>query len=249
MTTTKRGPTAGIPRLPRVPFFELGVKNYLFGDDVLDLARCADELAARHDIDLLMAVPYADIRRVADSTDRLIVLAPHMDLLRPGRGLADVLPESIRAAGARGVMINHAERPMPVTQVRATICRARELHMLAFVCADSVVEAVALAHFEPDIINPEPAEFIGSGAGAGIDFLRESVPAIRRVAPRTLIEQAGGISEPDEVYALVAAGADGVGVASGVVGAPDPERALRDMVAALVQGRAEIPPTEGAASP
>lgn len=237
MTTTKRGDMGRIPRLPRAPFFELGVKNYLFGDDVLDLARCADELAARHDIDLLMAVPYVDIRRVSEKTDRLIVLAPHMDLLPPGRGLAEVLPEGIQAAGAGGVMINHTERPLPAAQVRATIGRAQELGMLAFVCASSIVEAVAMAHFAPDILNPEPAELIGGGAGAGVEFLRESVTEIRKVAPEILIEQAGGISEPAEVYTLVAAGADGVGVASGVAANPEPERMLREMVEALVAAR------------
>ena len=48
----------------------------------------AVELAEKYDIDVLMTTPYADIRRVAENTKNLIVLAPYMDTLRPGRGMA-----------------------------------------------------------------------------------------------------------------------------------------------------------------
>ena len=32
------------------PFFEIGPKNYLYGDQILDLARIADEAAAKFDV-------------------------------------------------------------------------------------------------------------------------------------------------------------------------------------------------------
>lgn len=41
--------------------------------------------------------------RIAAGTGRLIVLAPYINTLRPGCGIADALSEALRAAGARGV--------------------------------------------------------------------------------------------------------------------------------------------------
>ena len=68
----------------RTPFFEVGVKNYLYGDSVLELAKAADAAAAKYDIDVLFLSPYTEIRRVAENTEHLIVFAPYMDTLRPG---------------------------------------------------------------------------------------------------------------------------------------------------------------------
>ena len=59
----------------RTPFFEIGTKNYIYGDDVLALAKRADELAEKYDIDVLFTTPYCDIRRVAENTKNLIIIA------------------------------------------------------------------------------------------------------------------------------------------------------------------------------
>ena len=81
--------------LPRTPFFETSVKNYIYGDAVLEYAKAADEAAKKYDIDVLFIAPYTEIRRICENTERLIVLAPNMDPIRPGRGIADDLPEAI----------------------------------------------------------------------------------------------------------------------------------------------------------
>ena len=136
----------------RTPYFEIGVKNYVYGDDVLDMALHADACAEKYDVDVAMIVPYTEIRRVCENTAHLYVFAPYMDTLRPGRGMADVLPEAIKAAGACGVVVNHCERPMSLPQIKATIDRARELDLMVFGCADSIAETRALAQLHPDII-------------------------------------------------------------------------------------------------
>jgi len=169
----------------RVPFFEMGVKNYVYGDAVLDLAMAAEAASAKYEVDVLFISPYTEIRRISEACPRLIVMAPHMDTLRPGRGLADVLPEAVKAAGARGVVINHCERPVTLSAMRKTIERANELDLLSFVCADTIAEAKAIAAFHPDIINPEPSELIGSGNTSGMEFVkarrgRARLPQYRR---------------------------------------------------------------------
>ncbi|MDL2258478.1 triose-phosphate isomerase [Eubacteriales bacterium OttesenSCG-928-K08] len=214
----------------RVPFFEIGIKNYIFGDQVLELAKVADAAAKRYDIDVLMITPYTEIRRVAENTDRLIVLAPYMDTLHPGRGLADVLPEALYAAGARGVVVNHCERPMTLPAIKRTIERANELNMLSFACADTLMEAQAIAQLHPDVINPEPSELIGSGNASDMSYVLESIQRVKAIDPNILVEQAAGISSGKQVYEFIYAGAEGAGAASGIFNAPDPLLMVEEMI-------------------
>ena len=83
----------------RVPYFEIGTKNYVWGDKLLEYAIAADKAAQKYDIDVLFICSPIEIRRVCEHTKNLIVLAPYMDTLRPGRGMADILPEC-QAEGA-----------------------------------------------------------------------------------------------------------------------------------------------------
>ena len=79
----------------RTPYFEIGTKNYIYGDTVLEYALAADAAAEKYDIDVLFITPAVEIRRVVEQTKHLIVLAPYMDTLRPGRGMADILPDCL----------------------------------------------------------------------------------------------------------------------------------------------------------
>lgn len=219
----------------KAPFFEIGIKNYIYGDEVLAAALAAEAAAQKYDVDVLLITPYTEIRRVAEHTRRLIVLAPYMDVLRPGRGMADVLPEALQAAGARGVVLNHCERPMTLLNIQKTIERANELGLLTFACASSLQEARAIACLHPDIINPEPTEIIGTGVTSDQDFVRSSIQVIKEIAPDILVEQAAGITSGQQVYDLIVAGAEAAGAASGIFGAKDPLAKIDEMVHAVRQ--------------
>ena len=218
----------------RTPYFEIGTKNYIYGDTVLEYALAADAAAEKYDIDVLFITPAVEIRRVVEQTKHLIVLAPYMDTLRPGRGMADILPEALKAAGAAGVVVNHCEKPMSLPAIKETIQRAHELDMLVFACADPIAEAKAVAQLHPDILNPEPSELIG-GAGSGVssmDFVRESIQAIKSIYPDILVEQAAGITNGQQVYDFIMAGSEAAGAASGIVNAKDPLAMIDEMIAA-----------------
>ncbi len=219
----------------RTPYFEIGTKNYIYGDTVLDYAKAADAAAEKYDIDVLFITPAVEIRRVAENTKRLILLAPYMDTLRPGRGMADILPEALKAAGAKGVVVNHCEKPMTLPAIKATIERAREIDFLVFACADTIAEAKAIAHLHPDIINPEPTELIG-GTGGGVSdmgYVREAIRAIKEIDPEILVEQAAGITSGKQVYDFIMAGSEAAGAASGIMNAADPIAMIDEMIGAV----------------
>ncbi|MCI8526272.1 MAG: triose-phosphate isomerase [Oscillospiraceae bacterium] len=217
----------------RTPYFEIGTKNYIYGDTLLEYAKAADAAAEKYDIDVLFICPAVEIRRVRENTRHLIVLAPYMDTLRPGRGMADVLPEGLQAAGAQGVVINHCEKPMSLPQMKATIDRARELDFLVFACADTLDEAKAIAQLHPDIINPEPSEIIGGGNGVSpMAYVKDSIRVIKEIDPDILVEQAAGITNGQQVYDFIMAGSEAAGAASGIMNAADPIAMIDEMIAA-----------------
>lgn len=230
----------------RTPYFEIGTKNYIYGDEVLEYARAADVAAKKYDIDVLFITPAVEIRRVVENTQRLIVLAPYMDTLRPGRGMADVLPEALKAAGAQGVVINHCEKPMSLPQMKATIDRAREMDFLVFACADTLAEARAVAQLHPDIINPEPSEIIGGGNGVSpMSYVRQSIRAIKEIYPDILVEQAAGITNGQQVYDFIMAGSEAAGAASGIMNAGDPLAMIDEMIAATRRAADDLKKREG----
>ena len=217
----------------RTPYFEIGTKNYIYGDTVLEYALAADKAAKKYDIDVLFITPAVEIRRVVENTKHLIVLAPYMDTLRPGRGMADILPEGLKAAGAQGVVINHCEKPMSLPQMKATIDRARELDFIVFACADTLEEAKAIAQLHPDIINPEPSAIIGGGNGVTpMDYVMDSIREIKAIYPDIMVEQAAGITCGEQVYDFIMAGSEAAGAASGIMKAADPIAMIDEMIAA-----------------
>ena len=219
----------------RTPYFEIGTKNYIYGDTVLEYARAADAAAEKYDIDVLFITPAVEIRRIAEHTKHLILLAPYMDTLRPGRGMAEILPEALKAAGAKGVVVNHCEKPMTLPAIKATIDRAKEIDFLVFACADTIAEAKAIAQLHPDIINPEPTELIG-GTGGGVSdmgYVREVIRAIKEIDPKIMVEQAAGITNGKQVYDFIMAGSEAAGAASGIMNAADPIAMIDEMIGAV----------------
>ncbi len=230
----------------RAPYFEVGTKNYVYGDTLLEYAIAADKAAEKYDIDVLFICPAVEIRRVREHTKNLIILAPYMDTLRPGRGMADVLPEGLKAAGAQGVVINHCEKPMSLPQMKATIDRARELDFLVFACADTLAEAKAIAQLHPDIINPEPSEIIGGGNGVSpMAYVKDSIKVIKEIYPDIMVEQAAGITNGQQVYDFIMAGSEAAGAASGIMNAEDPIAMIDEMIAATRRAADDLKKLEG----
>ena len=224
----------------RPPFFETTVKNYIYGDAVLEYAKAADVASKQYDVDVLFIAPYTEIRRVRENTKQIFVLAPYMDFIKPGRGIADVLPEALKAAGAQGVVLNHSERPMTLNALKKTIDRANELELLTFVCADTIAEAQAIALLHPDVLNPEPTELIGSGKVSDMGYVKEVIRAVKSIDPSILVEQAAGITNAQQVYDFIMAGSEAAGSASGILTSDNPHMLLNEMVRAVSRARADL---------
>ncbi len=217
----------------KAPFFEIGPKSYLYGQDVIDLAIAADKASEKYGVDIIFTTPIVEIARVKAATKHIHVFAPHMDPIVPGRGLADILPESLVAAGAEGVMLNHVEKPLTLATLKATIKRAEEVGLTTIVCADSIVEAGMIAKLNPDIIVAEPSELIGTGLTSGPEYVAAAAKSVKDVNPDILVLTAAGIANGEDVYNTIIAGADATGSSSGVAKAADRAAMVDEMISAV----------------
>ncbi len=212
------------------PFFEIGPKAYLYGEEMLKLAKVIDKVALKYDLDVIVTPQYTDIQLLAQNTERILVFAQHMDPLPVGRGLGSVLPEAVKAAGAVGVMLNHAEKPISLETVAETIKRADEVGLATIVCADTLEDVKNIAKMGPNLIVAEPTELIGTGKTSDANYVVDTIKAVQEINPEIMVLQGAGISNGQDVYNTIKLGAQATGSTSGIIKAADPYAMVEEML-------------------
>ncbi len=217
----------------KTPFFEIGTKAYLYGESVLALAKAADIISKKYDVSIIFDPQYVDIPKIVEETENLYIFAQHMDSLPIGRGYGSVLPEAIKAAGAVGVILNHAEKRINLAELNKTIKRADEVGLATIVCADTIEEAAAIAHLTPNIIVAEEPELIGTGKTSDADYVKKTIEVVNSINPDIYVLQGAGISSGKDVYKVIKAGAVATGSSSGIFKAVDPAAMVGEMIYAM----------------
>ena len=212
------------------PFFEVGPKAYLYGEGMLKLAKVIDKTAMKYDVDVIVTPQYTDISLLAQNTERILVFAQHMDSLEVGRGLGSVLPEAVKAAGAVGVMLNHAEKPITMEEVEKTIKRADEVGLATIVCANTVEDVKAIAKMSPNLIVAEPTDLIGTGQTSDSNYVIETIKTVREINPDIMVLQGAGISNGQDVYNTIKLGAQATGTTSGIMKSETPYDMVEEML-------------------
>ena len=220
---------------PQSPFLLVNPKSYLYGETSLELAKEADQVAEDTGLQIYFTCSYADIRIIKENTKHIIVTAQNMDSLTPGRGMGRILPEALKEAGAKAVILNHAENPKTIEELNSCIKRAKELGFICFICADSTKEAKAVACMGGDIILAEPTDLIGTGKVADEIYTKKTISELHAINPNVLIMIASGISTSEDCYNVIKLGSDGTGATSGILNAPSPALRIREMADAIIQ--------------
>lgn len=216
------------------PFFEFGPKAYLYGEELLELMKKIDGFAQKYDMDVLADIQTTDLRLIAENTsDRIHVYSQHMDSIPVGRGMGTILPEAVKATGAVGVMLNHAERKLTLDEVEEAIKRADEVGLATIVCADTEEEIEAIAKMNPNIIVAEPSELIGTGIAVGREYVDACINIVKKINPEIMVLPSAGISCGNDCYNIIMAGADASGSSSGVCKALDPAAMAEEMMASI----------------
>ena len=222
------------------PFFEYGPKCYMYGDVLLEIAKGLDELAEKYDVDVILDVPDTEIYNIAHNVKRVHVYSQHMDSLAVGKGMGRTLPEALKAAGAVGVMLNHAEHKLTLDEIKAAIARADEVGLATMVCADSVDEVREIAALGPNILVAEPTELIGTGKPADKEYVDEVIRVIREVNHEIKPFPSAGISKGEDCYNIIKAGSSASGCSSAIAKAEKPLALAEEMIAAVRRAWDEV---------
>jgi triosephosphate isomerase len=211
------------------------------GEHALRLARAAHDVAIANPHVLFIIAPatpdlHAIARAAEFNSKNFLVFAQHADALEAGQHTGSVPLEAVRAAGARGVFVNHSEKRLAHDVVSKTVERARALELKTLVCAESPRESREFARFAPWAVAVEPPELIGTGVGVSTarpELVKDALAEVKNVNSGVLFFAGAGVSNADDVRAAVRLGAEGVLLASAFVKSREPKKFLEGLVETL----------------
>lgn len=196
----------------------------------LDIAKIHDELARETGVNLIVCPQMVDLGIIAKEVD-IPVYSQHIDPLVYGSGTGWTLPESVKAHGAMGTLLNHSEHRLEWDTLEESVKRAKDLGLTVVVCAKDPDECEKMNALEPDFIAYEPPELIGgdvSVSTAKPELIKE---AVERVNCGLIV--GAGVKNGEDVRIALELGAVAVLVASGVTKAHLPKEALQDLISGI----------------
>jgi triosephosphate isomerase len=204
----------------------INFKNYIAGKKALALAR----LIEKHLPNAIVAVPSVDIQEVHEKT-KLHVFAQHIDALG-GRATGFLLPETARAVGAFGTLLNHSEHPLPFRILKTAVPRAHKAGLRVVLCAPSIKEAKKLSALKPEAIAFEDPKLVGSGKSI-TEYRTDEVKKFAQLFQNSSIVPlcGAGINKVQDVHAAKNLGCHGVLIASAIanVSGKKAENFLKDL--------------------
>ncbi|MEJ2771588.1 MULTISPECIES: triose-phosphate isomerase [unclassified Stygiolobus] len=215
------------------PIILINYKAYenSYGEKGMEISKKIEKVSKEYGVPIIVSVPATMIHRLSKETE-LTVYAQHVDGLDHGAKTGSILPEMVKDAGGKGSLLNHSERRVRLDEIHDAIIRMRRLGLESVVCVDRYELVHSMGILNPDAILIEPPELIGSGVAvskAKPEVITRAVDEIRKVKGVYLIAGAG-ITSGEDVYKAIELGADGIGVASAVMKAKDPEKVVSDFV-------------------
>jgi len=223
--------------ITRTPIVILNFKTYQesTGEKSLQLAKISEEVAQETGVNIIVAPQHADLFRISSQVE-IPVLAQHVDAVDAGGHTGSVLLESIKEAGASGSLINHSEIRMKLADIQNVVEKLNENQMASVLCTNNIETSAAAATLKPTFVAIEPPELIGSGipvSQAEPEVVEGTVEVIHQINPDVKVLCGAGISTGEDMQAALDLGSEGVLLASGIVLADDPKKALLDLVSKL----------------
>ncbi|MGC8568980.1 MAG: triose-phosphate isomerase [Nitrososphaeria archaeon] len=217
--------------------FLLNYKAYpnSYGTRAMELARSVDSLGKKYGVEVIIAVPATMISRISSEVSWAKVYAQHVDPVDEGAYTGHITVQMIKEAGAVGSMLNHSEKRIRMDELAEAIWRLRSEGLESVACVDRHELVAPAALLSPTYVLVEPPELIGTGISvsrAKPEVITRSVEAIKKAGGRLLV--GAGISFYEDARKSIELGADGVGLASAVMKAPDPAAKAEEIIRGLV---------------
>lgn len=205
------------------------------GNNATQLATAMKEVGEETGAAFVAATSPFDLHVVHNTNPALTVWAQHLDPIGFGSNTGRLHPATAVERGARGTLLNHAERQIPFEQIADTI-EALSDGFTTCVCAADIEQAKKIATLGPDFIAVEPPELIGgdiSVTSADPEIVRGTVEAVKQVNPEVSVLCGAGVKNGADVAKAIELGAKGVLLASGVTQSSDVYATLKDLVSQI----------------
>jgi len=212
-------------------------KNYaeILGEGGVRLAQASARVQRATGVRFIVAPPIPALQAVASAVE-IPVFSQRAEAGEQGKSTGAIIPESIKAAGGAGSLLNHSESRIDARLIAEMVPRMRKLGLESCVCAQTASEAEALAALQPDFLAVEPPELIGTGIAvsrARPELITESARAVERAGFDGTLLCGAGVVSGEDVGAAIRLGTSGILVASSVVKARDWEAKLSELASAM----------------
>ena len=190
----------------------INFKNYVYGKKALDLAK----RIKKANKNVIVAVPTTDIEEIAKKT-KLKVYAEHVDHFTGPKTTGYVIPEAVKSAGAKGMLINHSEHKISMKEIKLTVNRCKKLKMKSVVCVTKLSDVKRIAKMRPTAIAYEDPKIISSGRSI-TKYDANSVKKFAKMLSRTKITPlcGAGISSKNDITEAKKLGCKGVLISSAI---------------------------------
>lgn len=205
------------------PTIVINLKTYKSGKDALGLAKAISKANSK----IIIGAQPTDITLIAKAVKNP-VYAQHVDYQDTGRNTGYILPEAVKAAGAKGVFLNHSEHRLNMDTIKKTVKRCKKLNLKIGIFAKNLNQALELKKLKPDYLMIEPPELVGGDI------------SVSKAKPG-LIEQIGkklkypflvgaGIKGGEDVKIAMKLGSAGIAISSAITKAKNPKKAVQDLM-------------------
>lgn len=217
----------------KTPIIVVNMKAYAesTGRKALQISKSAEDVARETGLEIAVAPSFVDLVKVKESVS-IPVFSQHVDSITPGSHTGSITIENIRDWEIDGIIINHSERQVRVSEIDYVIKKSRELGLTSLVCSNNVDVTRAIAALGPDFVAIEPPELIGGDISVSVakpEVISDSVKAVREINEKVQVLCGAGVKSGRDVRRAYELGSRGILVASGVVKAKDVKKALLDL--------------------
>ena len=205
------------------PIIVINFKTYKQGVSVLKLARKIQKVNKK----IILGIQAEDIYEISKKIKNPIY-AQHVDYFKPGRHTGYILPEAVKADGAKGVFLNHSEHRLSFSILKKTIKRCREVKLKVLIFASNLKEAKKIEKLKPDYLVIEPLELVGGKISVS-KAKPELITTIKKKL-KTKFLVGAGIKTNEDVKISLKLGASGIAISSAITKTKNPRKKLKELL-------------------
>lgn len=198
-----------------------------------ELSLIADSVAKNYpQVNIIICPQTPQLAKISSIAKYAKVFGQSIDVNPVGKFTGSITAKSISDCGAKGTLLNHAEKQLPLSSLKLAIQLCEQNKLVSLVCANSVELAKTYSQFSPWSIAVEIPELIGSGisvSNANPKVVTDAVLEIEKINPKIIVMVGAGVSNYKDVKKCLELGAKGVLLASGFVLAKNPKELLEQM--------------------